>query len=263
MRTNNINGYSLFRPMVIGLCLVILAFSTRANYQAPYTTTPPNIDGQIDAKLWNNAPWLAINKPIIGPLPDEQDFSGKVRLMWDQQYLYLQAVISDDVIFDQYANPLHRYWDDDCLELFVDEDNSGGLHQYNFNAFAYHVAVDNQVVDFGPGETAQAKGGPMLFNDHIHSRWQRSKQSPHHIVWELAVKIYSDKYSVHEPASQHHARVTLSQNKVMGFMLAYCDNDGAESRQHFIGTHEITPINGDKNLGYITADVFGQLTLVK
>jgi hypothetical protein len=45
-------------------------------------------------------------------------------------------------------------------------------------------------------------------------------------------------------------------------MLAYCDNDGSLERETFIGSTEISPINGDKNLGYITADVFGQLTLV-
>ncbi|WP_256870948.1 CBM9 family sugar-binding protein [Shewanella sp. Scap07] len=257
---------------VARLVFVLLALlgcnSTLANYQAPYTASAPSIDGKIDAKLWDKAPWLAIDKPIIGPLPAANDFSGKMRAIWDEQHLYLQVLITDDVIFDQYADPLHRYWDDDCLELFIDEDNSGGLHQYNFNAFAYHVAIDNQVVDFGPAsqiESSSSKptGGPMLLNHHLDSQWQRSAVAPHQIVWELAVKVYSDQYQVEDTRSQQHARVTLSADKVMGFMLAYCDNDGSESREHFVGTHDITPQNGDKNLGYITADVFGKLTLVK
>ena len=49
----------------------------------------------------------------------------------------------------------------------------------------------------------------------------------------------------------------------MGFMLAYCDNDGSPEREHFVGSHEITPVNGDKNLGFIDASVFGKITLVK
>jgi hypothetical protein len=49
----------------------------------------------------------------------------------------------------------------------------------------------------------------------------------------------------------------------MGFMLAYCDNDNSPEREHFMGSHEVEAINGDKNRGYIDADVFGEIRLVK
>jgi hypothetical protein len=44
-------------------------------------------------------------------------------------------------------------------------------------------------------------------------------------------------------------------------MLAYCDNDGSKEREHFISSNDIEAVNGNKNLGYITADVFQTLTL--
>jgi len=47
----------------------------------------------------------------------------------------------------------------------------------------------------------------------------------------------------------------------MSFMLAYCDNDGSDEREHFIGSHDIEPVNGDKNLCYIDASVFGSIRL--
>ena len=46
-------------------------------------------------------------------------------------------------------------------------------------------------------------------------------------------------------------------------MLAYCDNDGSNERESFIGSTEIEAVNGSKNLGYITADVFQQLLLIQ
>ena len=49
----------------------------------------------------------------------------------------------------------------------------------------------------------------------------------------------------------------------MGFMLAYCDNDGSDVREHFMGDHDFPAQNGSKNLGYITADVFGKITLTQ
>jgi hypothetical protein len=45
-------------------------------------------------------------------------------------------------------------------------------------------------------------------------------------------------------------------------MLAYCDNDGSKEREHFIGSHKISAVNGNKNLGYIDASVFGELNLI-
>ena len=51
--------------------------------------------------------------------------------------------------------------------------------------------------------------------------------------------------------------------QIKGFMLAYCDNDGSKEREHFIGSVEIAPKNGDKNRGYIDASVFGKLWLKK
>ena len=162
------------------------------------------------------------------------------------------------MLYARFANPLEKYWDDDCLEVFIDEDKSGGNHQFNFNAFAYHIALDNQVVDIGM-KHSDGSTKFVLLNDHIISKWQRSELSPHNVIWELAIDIYNDKYS----ESTSFEPVKLQLGKEMGFMLAYCDNDGSKQREHFMGSTEILPKNGDKNLGYINADVFELLVLVK
>jgi len=44
-------------------------------------------------------------------------------------------------------------------------------------------------------------------------------------------------------------------------MLVYGVNDGSEFREHFMGSHPVEPINGDKNLSYKDASVFGTLVL--
>jgi len=215
------------------------------------------IDGKIDEQ-WNKESWYPINQLILGQPVAKEDFSGRFKLKWDEQYLYLMAEITDDVLFDQHANPLHFYWDDDCLEVFIDEDASGGDHQFNYNAFAYHVALDNQAVDIG--EKTPSNPSPFLtLNDHVKSKWQRSEQAPHKIVWELAIKLYDDSFQ----PEKTNTPVTLAADKVIGFMLAYCDNDGSKHRESFVGSTEIKGINGDKNLGYKTADVFATLTLAK
>mgnify|MGYP006138702713 CR=1 FL=1 len=239
-----------------------ISVKTNANKQQFIAQRSDNaviIDGIDDDPVWQNSNWYPINVPIINELPSKQDFSGEFALSWDQDYLYLLAKFQDDVLYDQHADPLYKYWDDDCLEVFIDEDKSGGNHQFNYNAFAYHVALDNQSVDIGES-TEEGEANFVLLNDHVNSQWRRSSAQGNYIVWELAIKVFNDKFKL--DTRSHDSREKLFSGKELGFMLAYCDNDGSATRESFIGSTNIEAKNGDRNLGYITADVFSSLRLV-
>ncbi len=221
------------------------------------------IDGVGNEKSWQLATWNPLNELILGVMPSAEDFSGRFKILWDEKQLYLLVEISDDILFDQHENPLHLYWDDDTLEVFIDEDASGGNHQFNFNAFAYHIALDNQVVDIGPNNN-DGSTNFVLLNDHINSVWRRSTDKPNKIIWELAVSVYDSNFELSTAQDKKLKKpVNLTLGKTLGFMLAYCDNDGSTERESFIGSTSIKAVNGDKNLGYITADVFQKLQLIK
>ncbi len=247
---------SLFVSMLFGAAL-----STQAAAAAPlpvtYTASPLNIDGAAQEPAWQQADWHPLSHHIVGDTPTPADFSGRYKLLWDERYLYVLVEVIDDVLYDRYPNPRVQYWDDDCVEIFVDEDASGGKHLYNHNAFAYHIALDGNVADIG--DSKHDNRGVILLNDHLHSAWQRADSTPYAVTWEVALKLYPDSFTTAEPGDP----VTLTAGKEVGFMLAYCDNDGSDTREHFMGSHAITPVDGDKNLGYIDASVFGRLTLVK
>ncbi|NMH59972.1 sugar-binding protein [Alteromonas ponticola] len=218
-----------------------------------YAITPVNIDGVADDSVWQSGYWHAMDHHIIGDIPTKDDFSGRYKLAWNEDALFLLAEIIDDVIYDRHPDPLVNYWDDDCLEIFVDEDASGGNHLSNYNAFAYHLALDGNVVDIG--DNAQ----PVLLNEHVESAWRRSTEPPYQLIWEAKIYLFPDTFRVEKPGEP----VKLSGGKELGFMLAYCDNDGSETREHFMGSHAIKAVNGDKNLGYKNASVFGKVTLMK
>lgn len=249
----------LQKCVAIGFALLVFVACSRSLAEPDvvrFSNEPITIDGKALEHAWRDAEWRNLDKHILGEYPTEQDFSGRYKLLWDEQHLYLLAEISDDVLFDRYADPLLRYWDDDCLEIFIDEDASGGNHQYDYNAFAYHIALDNQAVDIG-GQLEDGSPAFILLNDHVDSQWQRQATEPHKVLWEVAIKVFDDGFQPGD-ASQP---ITLTAGKTMGFMLAYCDNDGSVEREHFVGSHEIEPVNGDKNLGYIDAGVFGSIKL--
>lgn len=215
------------------------------------------IDGVAKEAVWSTQPWHNIDQAIIGELPDKADFSGRYKLLWDDKAVYILAEIVDDKLFDGHPNPVDFYWDDDCLEIFIDEDASGGNHQFNFNAFAYHLALDNQVVDIGE---KNKNGDPqfLVLNDHAENLWKRSQTDPTKIIWEVALAVYDDKF---RPNKDENNSVKLHAGKQMGFMMAYCDNDGSAGRENFIGSKDIEAVNGDKNRGYIDASVFGKIRL--
>lgn len=240
--------------------------------EVPYASENFNIDGKLTEGAWQSSQWYPINFVILGEALSQEDFSGQYALTWNEQALYLAVKFVDDKLLDQIADPTKKYWDDDCLEIFIDEDASGGEHRTSHNAFAYHLALDNQVPDIGTNGKAQ------LYNDHVENSW-RSYQ--HYRIWESKIHVFADTYQDNQPAILHsslhssqqktavkpsnNVSVKLSVDKKLGFMLAYCDNDGSSGREHFIGSHVIDGQgpNNDKNLGYKTADVFGKLKLVK
>ena len=210
------------------------------------TENPITLDGKATENAWNSAQWHALDQNWLGPAYNHDDFKGRYKLSWDENYLYVLVEITDDIFYDQRKDPLKRYWDDDCVEIFIDEDNSGGLHQYSHNAFAYHIALDGNVVDIGSDRE------PHLYNDHVESEISIDGTRS---IWELRIQLFSDNF-VDEGTN---SAVKLYENKKIGFAMAYCDNDRSRERENFIGSVFVP--GEDKNQGWIDADIFGTLIL--
>ena len=219
----------------------------RSEYHAPRAAVAPVIDGMADDAAWQQAGWREIDQRWLGPEYTASDFQGRFKAVWTPERIYLLVEIVDDILFDSHRDPLVQYWDDDCLEIFVDEDFSGGDHQYNHNAFAYHLSLDNQAIDIGTGKAARS------YSHHVQSRW---RQQGDKVFWEVAIDVHPDSYRDDAPDNQP---VRLSAGKVLGLLVAYCDNDGSELRENFVGSEPIT--SGAKDRAWMDAGVFGKLVL--
>lgn len=218
-----------------------------ALHQAKQASQKPVIDGIADDACWQNASWYPLDQLWVGKPYSKDDFQGRFKLAWTNEKLYLLAEIVDDTLVDTHADGLEKYWDDDCLEIFLDEDHSGGDHKFSHNAFAYHIALDGKVADFSPEKK------PSFYEHLISKRSQNGKTT----IWEVEIDIYNDQYQ----DGKENKPVVLSEGKKMGFALAYCDNDSSVEREHFVGSVRVD--GEDKNQGYLNASIFGTLTLVK
>lgn len=218
-------------------------------FKAKLARSPIAIDGKADEPDWAAAEWLDMEQRWLGPAFSKDDFSGRYKLLWQPAGLFVLAEIVDDTLVDFHKNGLEKYWDDDCLEIFIDENASGGLHQYNYNAFAYHIALDGKTADIG------ADSLPLFLSDHVRSARKTDGKTT---VWEVEMKIFDDRFS---PKNKANKPVLLEKGKKMGFAIAYCDNDRSPERENFVGSVFVG--GPDKNRGWIDASIFGKLELIE
>jgi hypothetical protein len=251
-------GLSCARATILAVALLLATASAvgddshypgRTQYRAPLASTAPTVDGVADEAIWAQAEWRTIEHRWLGPEYAAEDFQGRFKVVWTADRIYILGEFVDDILIDTHRDPLVQYWDDDCLEIFLDEDYSGGEHQYSHNAFAYHMSLDNQAIDMGTDEE------PHNYSHHVESRWQ---QIGNKLIWEVAIDVYADDYV---DGADDNEPVQLSAGKTMGLMVAYCDNDGSELRENFIGSESVP--SGPQDRGWIDAGLFGALVLVE
>lgn len=212
--------------------------------------TPVVIDGAGNDECWSRTTWKPIGQvwiPYNIPMA-AGDFEGKFKVAWDREYLYLLIEVVDNMLSDDHSDPLQSWWDDDCLEIFIDENRSMGIHQFNTNAFAYHISLKYDAVDLN------SSGDGVNYKNNIQVRMDTIGVNTY--LWEVAIKNYSAAFNITNPEA---SRVYLTPDKLMGLTVAYCDNDETKGRENFIGSMTLSAAT--HNESYINANYFGPLVL--
>lgn len=221
---------------------------TNGDFVAHKTTTAIQIDGCGRETAWNSAIWYDMNYLWMGLPVDTADYSGRFKVTWDENYLYLLVQITDDYLQPTLKDGIENYWKGDYVELFIDEDQSGGDHQYNHQAFAYHVSTEGHGIDKNTNQET------VFFDNHIQvSRSQHGNT----YLWEMAVQLYNKQF---DENATNNIPVNIHRQKRIGFSIAYGDNDGNQKRENFMGSKEHHGVNNDE--GYKNADVFGSVLFV-
>lgn len=218
-------------------------------FKAHFSISPIEIDGCIEDAIWSNVDWYSMNYLWIGNKVDSTDYHGRFKLAWDSQYLYILVEVIDEKLNPTLENGLDNYWKGDYVEVFIDEDKSGGNHKFNHQAYAYHVSTEGHAID---QSTLQKT---IFFDDHIEVL--RSKNGDKYI-WEMAIKLFDNKFNEN---ATNNIPVKIIAQKSIGFSVAYGDNDGYNSRENFMGSKKNHGENNDE--GYINADVFGSILFVE
>ena len=219
------------------------------NFEAFKISSSINIDGCSTDATWARLDWNGMNYVWMGEAVDAADYNGKFKLAWDSEYLYILVSVEDEYLQPTLADGKENYWKGDYVEVFIDEDQSGGNHQYNHQAFAYHVSTEGHAIDKSTTEET------VFFDDHVQVA---RSQEGNYYLWEMAIKLYDKDF---DESSENNTPVVITAGKRIGFSMAYGDNDGKQTRENFIGSKKTHGMNNDE--GYVNSDVFGSIVFVE
>jgi hypothetical protein len=99
---------------------------------------PVVIDGKVD-DLWSEARGYEIGNVIYSPPSNEKDFSASYKTAYDAKNLYVLVDVTDDSLKNDSDSDL--WYQDDCVEVFIDADNSKS-DSYDDNDAQYHFDWD-------------------------------------------------------------------------------------------------------------------------
>ncbi|TWD94588.1 endo-1,4-beta-xylanase [Neobacillus bataviensis] len=176
----------------------------------------PTIDGTVD-DVWKNAQELPVNHYLQA----WQGANGVSKVLWDKENLYILTQVSDSQLDKSSPNP----WEQDSVEVFVDENNTK-TSSYENGDGQYRVNFDNQT-SFNPGSIANGFKSATLVSGNSY-------------VVEMKIPFKT---------------VTPQYNTKIGFDVQI--NDGKDGARQSAATWNDTTGNG-----YQDTSVFGVLTLV-
>lgn len=131
-------------------------FTPPKNYVVGYTSQAPIIDVSINDEVWNKAQWTEPFVDIEGDAKPKPYHDTKVKMLWDDNYLYFAAELKDPHVWAKLTERDQIVFFDNDFEIFISPTNNG--HQY----FEIEINALNTIFDlFLP--KPYREGGAALF----------------------------------------------------------------------------------------------------
>ncbi|MET3875408.1 carbohydrate-binding family 9-like protein [Chitinophaga sp. OAE865] len=152
---------------VISVISLILSQTISAQSAKPFKGTPRHyvcqetkdkvvIDGKLEEAAWQQTPWTNDFQDIEGDAKPAPALRARVKMMWDQQYLYIAATLQEPHIWGTLTDHDAIIFRDNDFEVFIDPD--GDTHQY------YEIEINalNTVMDLFMGKPYRNMGEALI-----------------------------------------------------------------------------------------------------
>ncbi len=111
------------------------------HYVCYRTDEPITINGKLDEKAWQQAEWTDLFVDIEGDAKPKPFQDTKVKMLWDDDYLYVAAQLNEEHIWAYLENHDDIVFRDNDFEVFIDPDNDAK------NYFEFEINAKQAVFD--------------------------------------------------------------------------------------------------------------------
>ncbi|HVY71301.1 MAG TPA: carbohydrate-binding family 9-like protein [Verrucomicrobiae bacterium] len=98
------------------------------HYVCQRATSPVAVDGRLDDKAWQAAPWTEDFVDIEGDAKPRPKFRTRAKLLWDDDYLYIAAELEEPDVWGTLTKHDSVIFRDPDFEVFLNPD--GSSHEY-------------------------------------------------------------------------------------------------------------------------------------
>ncbi len=180
---------------------------------ASYTAAAPVIDGRLDE--WNPMPYQ-FSTPVYRPenLVDAADNSVSFSLAWNPQYLFLAAIVVDDVhVQTQHGEKIYL---GDSLEILLDADLGGDFTSTHLDADDYQLGLAPGALN---GDTPEAY------------LWYPASRAGSATTVQLAAQPDGAGYRLEAAIPWALFNITPAGNTRYGFVLSASDDDTPDTAE--------------------------------
>ncbi|MBR1848489.1 MAG: carbohydrate-binding family 9-like protein [Lachnospiraceae bacterium] len=104
-------------------------------YYCKRATMPHTLDGRLDKDFWKDAPFTEYFQDIEGPTLPEPRFRTRAKMLWDDENLYIGAILEGDEIWGHQTEHDCVIFHDNDFEIFLDTNSDTQEYiEYEMNA---------------------------------------------------------------------------------------------------------------------------------
>ena len=203
-------------PTVLLLLSLVSFGQIPKNYNCYRATTKVIIDGNVYEDVWKETPWSDFFVDITGDTLLLPYYQTRMKMLWDESYLYVAAEMEDSNIWSYLENHDDIIYRDNDFEVFLDPDGDG-LNYYEIEINALGTVLDLFMKKpYNRGGSADLKWNASGIKKAIKIYGHINDDSIEDIKWtvELAIpwNIYTkEKNSVSPPKNGDVWRVNFSR----------------------------------------------------
>lgn len=131
-------------------------FLPRRNYVVYQTLNELQIDGKGEEAAWKRAAWSGDFSDIEGEQKPKPLHSTQVKMLWDRNYLYILAELTEPHIWSYYTTRDQIVFHENDFEIFIDPDND--THNY----YEFELNAANTLFDLFLPKPYRNGGQPLI-----------------------------------------------------------------------------------------------------